>query len=58
VSDTRFETMLDVLKAVRPAYDSFYAKLDKTQKMRLDALGPGRREWRWQCWPAKYASIM
>jgi LTXXQ motif family protein len=47
VIEARIETLLQVLKTVRPAYESFYAKLDDTQKRRLDALGPGRRGWRW-----------
>jgi hypothetical protein len=43
----RLETLLDVLKTVRPAYEAFYAKLDDRQKVRLDSLGPRRSGWRW-----------
>jgi hypothetical protein len=43
----RLETLLDVLKTVRPAYEAFYAKLDDKQKQRLDSLGPRRSGWRW-----------
>ena len=43
----RVETLLEVLKAVRPAYEAFYAKLDDNQKLRLDSLGPRRNGWRW-----------
>jgi LTXXQ motif family protein len=47
VIQSRVETLLDVLKAVRPAYEAFYAKLDDNQKLRLDSLGPRRNGWRW-----------
>jgi hypothetical protein len=47
VIEARIETMLQVLKAVRPAYEGFYAKLDNAQKLRLSALGPRRNGWRW-----------
>ncbi len=43
----RVETLLEVLKTVRPAYEAFYAKLDDNQKLRLDSLGPRRNGWRW-----------
>lgn len=45
--ETRVETMLQVLRTVRPAYDKLYAALNDTQKKRLDALGPGRHGWQW-----------
>jgi hypothetical protein len=44
---SRIETLLDVLKTVRPVYEAFYAKLDDNQKLRLDSLGPRRNGWRW-----------
>jgi hypothetical protein len=45
--ELRLETLLQVLKTVRPSYDAFYASLDSNKKLRLDALGPRRRGWRW-----------
>src|SRR5262249_40769044 len=42
VMERRVAGLLDALKIVRPAYDTFYASLDSQQKARLDALGPGR----------------
>jgi hypothetical protein len=47
VMETRVETMLQVLRTVRPAYEKFYAVLNDTQKKRLDALGPSRHGWQW-----------
>jgi hypothetical protein len=47
VMEMRVETLLRVLKVVRPAYEAFYSKLDGNQKLRLDALGPRRNGWRW-----------
>ncbi|HKF09633.1 MAG TPA: Spy/CpxP family protein refolding chaperone [Xanthobacteraceae bacterium] len=47
VMERRVAGLLDALKIVRPAYDTFYASLDSQQKARLDALGPGRHGWRW-----------
>ncbi len=47
VIQARVETLLEVLKTVRPAYEAFYAKLDDNQKLRLDSLGPRRNGWRW-----------
>ena len=37
--EARVETLLRVLKTVRPAYQTFYASLDNAQKLRVDALG-------------------
>jgi hypothetical protein len=47
VIQSRVEMLLDVLKMVRPAYEAFYAKLDNSERLRLDALGPRRNGWRW-----------
>jgi hypothetical protein len=48
IMEKRMETMLAAVKAVRPAFDAFYASLDDAQKARLDAAGP--RRWGWQRW--------
>ena len=47
IMEKRVAAMLEALKIVRPAYESFYASLDARQKDFLNALGPGRRGWRW-----------
>ena len=47
VMERRVAGLLDALRIVRPAYDTFYASLDGQQKARLDAFGPGRHGWRW-----------
>lgn len=46
--EKRVEAMLQAIKTVRPAFEAFYAKLDDTQKSKLDATGP--RRWGWQGW--------
>ena len=47
VMQSRVEALADVLKTVRPAYETFYTKLSDNQKLRLGALGPRRNGWRW-----------
>ena len=46
--EKRMETMLQAVKMVRPAFDTFYSTLDAAQKVRLDAAGP--RRWGWNSW--------
>lgn len=46
--ERRLESMLQAVKIVRPAFDSFYALLDDRQKARLDMTGP--RQWGWHRW--------
>jgi hypothetical protein len=46
--EKRMEAMLGAIKAVRPAFDAFYATLSDEQKTRLDAVGP--RGWGWHRW--------
>lgn len=50
LGEKRLETMLQAIKTVRPAFQSFYDTLDDKQKASLDAAGPrnwGWRNWRW-----------
>jgi len=47
VMERRVAGLLNALKIIRPAYESFYSSLDNHQKALLDKLGPGRRGWRW-----------
>jgi hypothetical protein len=44
--EKRMEAMLQAIKAVRPAFDAFYAALSDEQKARLDSVGPRRWGWR------------
>lgn len=46
--EKRMEVMLQAVKTVRPAFESFYASLDADQKARLDGAGP--RGWGWRWW--------
>jgi len=46
--EKRLEAMLQAVKTVRPAFDTFYGLLDDDQKARLDAAGP--RRWGWHGW--------
>jgi LTXXQ motif family protein len=46
--EKRMEAMLQAIKLVKPAFDTFYATLDPEQKTRLDASGP--RQWGWRHW--------
>jgi LTXXQ motif family protein len=45
--DNRLEVMSQAVKTLRPAFDAFYASLDRQQQQRLDVFGPRRRGWRW-----------
>jgi hypothetical protein len=46
--EKRLTAMLEAVKTVRPAFDAFYASLDKEQQARLDEAGP--RRWGWRGW--------
>lgn len=46
--ERRLEAMLQAVKTVRPAFDSFYASLTDEQKARLAEAGP--RQWGWRGW--------
>lgn len=46
--EKRLEAMLQAVKTVRPAFDSFYASLTDEQKARLVEAGP--RQWGWRRW--------
>jgi LTXXQ motif family protein len=46
--ERRMEAMLEAVKAVRPAFEAFYATLSDEQKARLDAVGPRRWGWHWR----------
>jgi LTXXQ motif family protein len=48
--EKRMEVMLEAIKTVRPAFDSFYAALSDEQKARLDYVGPRRGDWHWRWW--------
>ena len=45
--EQRLTALLDLVRTVKEPYENFYASLDHHQKVVLDALGPGRRGWRW-----------
>src|SRR5262249_53800558 len=45
--DNRLEIMSQAVKTLRPAFDAFYASLDRQQQQRLDVFGPRHRGWRW-----------
>jgi len=45
--DARLEVMSQAVKTLRPAFDAFYASLDRQQQQRLDVFGPRHRSWRW-----------
>src|SRR5262249_25093189 len=45
--DNRLEIMSQAVKTLRPAFDAFYASLDRQQQQRLDVFGPRHRSWRW-----------
>jgi hypothetical protein len=45
--DHRLEIMSQAVKPLRPAFDAFYASLDRQQQQRLDVFGPRHRGWRW-----------
>jgi len=44
--EKRMEAMLQAIKTVRPAFETFYASLGDDQKARLDSVGPRRWGWR------------
>ena len=46
--EARMTLMLDAVKTIRPAFDTFYATLTAEQKARLDASRPHR--WFWDRW--------
>ena len=46
--EKRMVAMLQAVKTVRPAFDTFYASLTDEQKSRLDAGAP--RRWGWDHW--------
>ncbi|MBZ0138674.1 MAG: Spy/CpxP family protein refolding chaperone [Pseudorhodoplanes sp.] len=46
--EARMTLMLDAVKTIRPAFDTFYATLTAEQKARLDASRP--RRWFWDRW--------
>ena len=46
--EKRVEAMLQAVKIVRPAFDTFYDKLDADQKSKVEAAGP--RRWGWENW--------
>jgi hypothetical protein len=48
VMEKRLSTMLEAIKIVRPAFESFYSSLTSEQKEQLDAAGP--RGWGWRRW--------
>ena len=50
--EKRIELMLQAVKTVRPAFESFYALLDDGQRARLDATGP--RHWGWHRWRSQW----
>jgi hypothetical protein len=45
--DNRLQIMSQAVKTLRPAFDAFYASLDRQQQQRLDVFGPRHRGWRW-----------
>lgn len=46
--EKRMETMLQAVRAARPALEAFYATLSDEQKARLDANAVRGRSWRWR----------
>jgi LTXXQ motif family protein len=48
--ENRMDAMLDAIRAVRPAFEAFYAAMSDEQKARLDGLGPRRWGWHWRWW--------
>jgi hypothetical protein len=43
----RLNAVAQAFTIVRPAFEAFYATLDKRQQMKVDGLGPQRHGWRW-----------
>ena len=50
-AEKRMEAMLQAIKTVRPAFETFYAGLDDQQQTKLDQVGPRRWGWRNWHWP-------
>lgn len=48
MAEKRLEIMLQAVRTVRPAFQTFYDALDDKQKASLDAAGP--RNWGWRHW--------
>lgn len=48
IMEKRLTSMLDAMKVVRPAFETFYASLNDQQKARLDKAGP--QGWGWRGW--------
>ena len=46
--EKRMDTMLQAIRAVRPALEAFYASLGDEQKARLDSNVGRGRSWRWR----------
>ncbi len=46
--EKRMETMLQAIRAMRPALDAFYATLSDEQKARLDSSAGRGRYWHWR----------
>jgi hypothetical protein len=46
--EKRMEAMLEAVKTIRPAFETFYASMSDEQKARLDAVGPRRWGWHWR----------
>jgi hypothetical protein len=46
--EKRLTSMLDAMKTVRPAFETFYVALSDDQKARLTTAGP--RRWGWRGW--------
>ena len=47
VMEKRLVAMMEALKVLRTAYEKFFASLDSRPQDFVNALGPGRRGWRW-----------
>lgn len=45
--EKRLDTAIQAVRLVRPAFEAFYNSLDRTQKARVDELGPKRSGWLW-----------
>jgi len=45
--ERRLHGLVQAVTLIRPAYEQFYVSLNDKQKALLEAIGPGRRGWRW-----------
>ena len=45
--EKRLTGLLNLIRALRRPYETFYASLDSRKKAIVDGLGPGRRGWSW-----------